>query len=58
MKPAFALNLSPDGIVLLHRAAGGWSSIGEVALDSETLADDLAYLRMVAQGLEPKGIAT
>jgi hypothetical protein len=54
MKPNFALDLSEDGIVLLHRAdkGDGWVKLREVSLDSASLARDLHGLRDVAVGLE------
>ncbi|MEO0938502.1 MAG: hypothetical protein AAFY38_10145 [Pseudomonadota bacterium] len=51
MTPDFALSLSVDGIVLLHRAAGGWRRVGAVALTSVDLAGDLAALRARAARL-------
>ena len=54
MKPRFALSLSFEGIALLHRAAGGWRSVGEVALDVPDLAGALAGLREMAARLEPE----
>lgn len=54
MKPAFALSLSFDGIALLHRAAGGWRFVGEVSLESDDLARDLAKLREKALRLVPE----
>jgi len=57
MKPAFALSLSFEGISLLHRAAGGWRSVGEVALDVPDLAAALSDLRDKALLLEPGGLA-
>lgn len=56
MKPNFALSLSFDGIRLLHRAAGGWREVGEVAITSEDLAGELAMLRKTAASLEPGGV--
>ncbi|NNE54227.1 MAG: hypothetical protein HKN30_17710 [Sulfitobacter sp.] len=56
MKPNFALSLSFDGIRLLHRAAGGWRLLGEVALDSTDMAGELAALRKTASHLEPGGV--
>ncbi|OAN95721.1 hypothetical protein [Sulfitobacter geojensis] len=53
MKPSFALSLSVDGIRLLHRAAGGWRSVGDVALDADDMAGELAVLRKTASDLEP-----
>lgn len=57
MKPGFALSLSPDGISLLHRAAGGWRLVGDVALDSSDLGAALAKLRTQAERLEPGPIS-
>ncbi|AZV77686.1 hypothetical protein EBB79_07135 [Parasedimentitalea marina] len=51
MKPGFALSLSPDGISLLHRAAGGWRLVGDVALDTADLVAALADLREKAKQL-------
>lgn len=48
MKPDFALSLSFEGISLLHRAAGGWRRVGEVALDTADLRGALAELRQKA----------
>ncbi|MGJ8544928.1 MAG: hypothetical protein ACSHWZ_05750 [Sulfitobacter sp.] len=56
MKPNFALSLSFEGIRLLHRAAGGWRVVGDVALDAGDLAAELATLRRTATGLEPGGL--
>ncbi|MEX0347970.1 MAG: hypothetical protein AB3N15_00975 [Paracoccaceae bacterium] len=53
MKPAFALSLSFEGISLLHRIAGGWHMVGQVALDSPDLSGELAALRSKALQLEP-----
>lgn len=58
MKPAFALNLSHDGISLLHRTARGWLCVGEARLDAADLGAELAYLRRTALGLSPQGFAT
>ncbi|MFC3615905.1 hypothetical protein ACFORG_19305 [Lutimaribacter marinistellae] len=54
MKPAFALSLSFEGISLLHRAAGGWRRVGDVALDTADLAGALSGLREKALRLEPQ----
>lgn len=51
MKPSFALNLSFEGISLLHRAKGGWRLIGEVGLDDPKLAERLRYMRATATEL-------
>jgi hypothetical protein len=56
MKPNFALSLSFDGIMLLHRAAGGWREVGDVPLSSEDLGAELAMLRKTAAQLEPGGV--
>ncbi len=61
MKPNFALNLSHDGISLLHRNEGsklGWSLVGEVALDDPEMSSKLEMLRKTAAGLEQSGIAS
>lgn len=56
MRPSFALSLSFDGIRLLHRAAGGWRVVGEVALDAADMAGELEVLRKTASALEPGGV--
>jgi hypothetical protein len=58
MKPNFALNLTHEAIVLLHRTARGWLAIGEAAIDSADLAEALGYLRASAFGLSPQGVTT
>ncbi|MGB3243861.1 MAG: hypothetical protein WBB25_04970 [Sulfitobacter sp.] len=58
MKPNFALSLSFEGIRLLHSAAGGWRLVGEVGLDSEDIAGELAMLRRTATALDPSGLRT
>lgn len=55
MKPGFALSLSFEGIALLHRVAGEWQLIGEVAPDAPDLDAALADLRERALALEPDG---
>lgn len=52
MKPAFALSLSFEGIVLMYRAPDGWRTVGEVALDSPDLSGALADLRAQAEALD------
>ncbi|MGR3676821.1 MAG: hypothetical protein ACU0AZ_02395 [Paracoccaceae bacterium] len=42
-----------DGIVLLHRAAGGWRHVGTAAPDDADLGGALARLRDLAEQLEP-----
>lgn len=60
MTPNFALNLSEDGIDLLHRdpAGSGWVKVGTVALDSPSLSDDMHALRDIAVDLEGDGFCT
>ncbi len=59
MKPSFALNLSHEGIVLLHRSPrGSWTEVGDIALDDPALGENLSFLRSTAVGLEGKGFAT
>ncbi|WP_172296572.1 hypothetical protein [Pseudoruegeria sp. HB172150] len=58
MKPSFALNLSHDGISLLHRAQAGWLSVGDVSLDAPNLMDELVVLRHTAADLEAGGLST
>lgn len=59
MKPNFALNLSHEGIVLLHRSPKGtWVEVGDVALDDPNLRDNLSFLRSTAVGLDGKGFGT
>ncbi len=59
MKPNFALDLSQDGIVLLHRAPNGhWTEVGNVKLDDPGLSKNLSYLRSTAVALEGKGFAS
>ena len=58
MKPRFALSLSFDGIRLLHRAAGGWRVVGDVALDAGDMGAELAVLRKTASALEPGNLRT
>jgi hypothetical protein len=58
MKPNFALSLSVEGIRLLHRSAGGWHSIGDVAFDADDMPAELAMLRKTAAALEPGGVRT
>ena len=53
MKPGFALSLSFEGIRLLRRAAGGWRTVGEVALDSADIGAALTDLREKAERLAP-----
>lgn len=58
MKPSFALNLSHDGISLLHRAQAGWLCVGDVSLDAPDLVDELVVLRRTATDLEAGDMTT
>lgn len=58
MFPSFALDLSLDGIRLLFRADGGWTVVGDVALEDPALADRLAALRASAEALAPGAVTT
>ncbi len=58
MKPSFALNLSHDGIGLLHRGRGGWLRVGDVALDDPEMTDRMAWLRKTAASLATGGVTT
>lgn len=58
MKPNFALNLSHEGISLLHRAQAGWLCVGDVSLDNPALADELSLQRKTATDLEAGGLTT
>lgn len=58
MKPSFALNLSHDGIDLLHRKNGGWHMVGTVQLDDPQMAETLALLRGTASELSSGGITS
>ncbi|MDF2142214.1 hypothetical protein [Paenirhodobacter sp. CAU 1674] len=58
MKPSFALNLSHDGIGLLHRAGNTWFELGSVALDAPDLTEALAALHRTAQDLAPQGVSS
>ncbi|WP_289041678.1 hypothetical protein [uncultured Aliiroseovarius sp.] len=57
MKPNFALDLSHDGIGLVHRGKGGWTLMGEVSLDDPDMAGGLDVLRRKAADLESTGIS-
>ncbi len=57
MKPGFALSLSFEGISLLHRAAGGWRTVGDVSLDNADLGAALGDLRDKALRLAPGGLS-
>ncbi|MEZ5913016.1 MAG: hypothetical protein R3D84_13035 [Paracoccaceae bacterium] len=57
MKPSFALNLSEDGIALLHRGGGRWTSVGRAAFGDD-MAETLSYLRATAVSLAPGALAS
>jgi hypothetical protein len=56
MKPNFALNLTFDGIGLLHRVPSGWHLVGEVAIEAPDMGAALAVLRQTALALDPAGL--
>ncbi len=58
MKPNFVLNLSHEGISLLHRTEGGWHMIGEVDLNDPDFNNKIRYLHQTAAGLETGGVST
>ncbi|PTX54121.1 hypothetical protein C8N43_2927 [Litoreibacter ponti] len=60
MMPNFALNMSEDGIALLHRAANGagWVEVGRVSLDAADLGAELTALRETAAAIEGSDFAT
>jgi hypothetical protein len=58
MTPTFALDLALDGIRLLYRADGGWTVMGDVALEDPALSARLAALRTEAEALAPGAVAT
>ncbi len=58
MKPNFALDLSHDGIGLLHRGADDWHSVGNVSLDDPEFSEKLGFLRQTAAALESSGLTT
>ncbi len=51
MKPNFALNLSHEGIGILHRTQFGWMYVANVSLDDPELEDQLAVLRRTVADL-------
>ena len=58
MKPNFALNLSHDGIGLLHRGQSGWELVGEVALDAPDFGERLTALRRRAKARATEGMTS
>ena len=58
MKPKFALDLSHEGINLLHRSKGGWTLVGSVPLDDTDMGPHLAELRRRAAELESGGFTS
>src|SRR5690606_24726016 len=57
-KPAFALDLSQDGLALLYRLDGGWATLGSVGFDEPQMEARLAGLRARGEALAPGGIAS
>jgi len=51
MKPNFALNLSHEGIGILHRTQIGWMYVANVSLDDPELGEQLAVLRRTVADL-------
>lgn len=58
MKPNFALDLSHEGINLLHRSKGGWTLVGSVGLDDPDIGARLSEMRRSAAMLESGGFTT
>lgn len=58
MTPSFALLLSPDGIVLLHRSENGWLRLGTADVGAEDLGAEMAALRALAQATETGDLGT
>ena len=58
MTPSFALDLTEEGVTLLHRTGQGWMELGRAAFSDPDLPAALDYLRRTATGLSPKGMTT
>lgn len=58
MKPNFALNLSNDGVELLHRGTSGWRSLGAVKFENDDVQAGCARLVAEAEKLEPGNVRT
>ncbi len=58
MTTKFALDLSLDGIRLLYLADGGWTVVGDAAIEDPALAQRLTDLRAEAEGLAGGPVAT
>ena len=58
MKPNFALDLTHDGISLLHRGKGGWLLVDEIRLDDPELTARLGVMRQRAVDLESGGFTS
>lgn len=58
MKPNFALDLSHDGIGLVHRGKGGWVLVDEIALSDPDLMTHIDVMRRTAADLESGGITS
>lgn len=58
MKPNFALDLTHDGIGLMHRGKGGWVLVGEVSLTDADLLNSLSMMRQRAGDLDKGGFTS
>ncbi|MGL4309038.1 MAG: hypothetical protein ACRCSU_01025 [Paracoccaceae bacterium] len=58
MKAGFALNITDEGLGLLHRTSQGWMPLGEAKFDDPALAETLGYLRGTATAMAPGGVTT
>ncbi|WP_424943303.1 hypothetical protein [Aliiroseovarius crassostreae] len=58
MKPNFALDLTHDGIGLMHRGKGGWVLVGEVSLTDPSLPHNLSMMRQRAGDLDKGGFTS
>jgi hypothetical protein len=58
MTTKFALDLSLDGIRLLYLAEGGWTVVGDAAIEDPALDQRLAGLRAQAEGLAGEPVGT
>lgn len=58
MKPEFALDLSQEAIVLLHRQKRGWRAMGAARLDDARLKASLTAMRANALAESPDGLTT
>ncbi|MGR3435847.1 MAG: hypothetical protein ACU0CO_13310 [Shimia sp.] len=58
MTPDFALHLSFEGITLDQRTAAGWVTLGSVSFQSDSLAADIAALRVKGLAAASNGFRT